>query len=144
MPEVKESIFINRAPEDVHTFLRSEENALLWQSNLIEFELLDEDYSKGAKLRGASRVAGRTVEWIVEIAELELGQRSLMRTVEAPMAFTVEYVFTPENGGTRFTWHMEVESLGGFFGKLADPLVVRMFTKSVKANLETLKELLEA
>lgn len=144
MPQVKESIFINRVPEDVHTFLRSEHNALLWQSNLVEFELLDDEYRKGAHLRGMSRVAGRTLEWIVEIAELEFGHRSLMRTTEAQVPFVLEYLFAPQDGGTLFTWHMEVESLGGFFGKLADPLVVRMFTKSVKANLETLKELLEA
>lgn len=144
MLEVTESIHIDRTPDNVHAFLMSEENALLWQSNLVRYELLDEEYRKGARFRGASRVAGRTVEWVVEIAELEKGHRSLMRTVEAQIPFELEYLFAAEDGGTRFTWHMESESLGGFFGRLADPLVMRMFTKSVKANMETLKELLES
>jgi hypothetical protein len=33
--------------------------------------------------------------------------------------------------------------MGGFFGKLADPLVTRMYAKDVKSNLEKLKDLVE-
>ena len=34
--------------------------------------------------------------------------------------------------------------LGGMFGKLADALVARMYARQMKANLGTLKDLLEA
>ena len=42
------------------------------------------------------------------------------------------------------TWHQESETYGGFFGKLADPLVTRMYAKDVRSNLEKMKELVEA
>ena len=32
----------------------------------------------------------------------------------------------------------------GFFGKLADPIVARMFSRDMRSNLEALRSLLEA
>jgi uncharacterized protein YndB with AHSA1/START domain len=144
MPEVTESIFIARSPEDVHTFLMTTENVTLWQTNLIEYALLDDELRKGSTFRGVSKVAGRKVPFVMEVAELEVGKHSLMRTTEAPMQFSLEYTFTPQEGGTLFTYHLDAAPFGGFFGKLADPLVTRMFSKDVRSNLEQLKELLEA
>ena len=144
MHEVKETIYIKRTPEDVHRFMMDTDNGLLWQSNLIEFELLGEEYAKGSRLRGVSKVAGRKLAWEVEIAEHEVGTHGLMRSTDAPMEFTIEYTFAPVDDGTNMTFHQTVAELGGFFGKLADPLVVRLYQKDVRSNLEKLKELLEA
>ncbi|MDH3606295.1 MAG: SRPBCC family protein [Acidimicrobiia bacterium] len=144
MHEVTETIEIKRLPEGVHAFLTDPDNALLWQSNLIDFELIDSRYEKGSMLRGMNKVAGKKVEFVAEIAEHELGKHTLIRSTEAPVGFTLEYTFAPAALGTKMTYHMETEAFGGFFGKLADPLVVRMFSKDVRANLEKLKELLEA
>ncbi|NNC92170.1 MAG: hypothetical protein HKN80_06725 [Acidimicrobiia bacterium] len=144
MHEVKETIFINRLPEEVHLFLMDTDNALLWQSNLVEYELLSEDYRKGSMFRGVNKVAGRKIKWEAEVAEHELGAHALMRSTEAPMPFELEYVFAAIDDGTEMTYHMTVKEFGGFFGKLADPLVVRLYQKDVRSNLEKLKDLLEA
>jgi hypothetical protein len=144
MPEVTESIIIARSPEEVHAFLMTTENVTLWQSNLVEYTLLDDEFRKGSTFRGVTKVAGRRVPFVMEVAELEAGRHSLMRSTEAPMEFSLEYAFKPHESGTLFTWHMEAAPFGGFFGKLADPLVTRMFAKDVRSNLEQLKELLEA
>ncbi len=144
MHEVKETIFIKRLPEDVHLFVMDTDNAVLWQSNLVDYELLSEDYRKGSMLRGVNKVAGRKLEWEAEVAEHELGKHALIRSIKAPMAFKLEYVFAAIDDGTDMTYHMAVKEFGGFFGKLADPLVVRLYRKDVRSNLEKLKELLEA
>lgn len=144
MHEIKETILIERAPEDVHQFLMEEDNAVLWQSNLVDFELLSDDYRKGSMLRGVNKVAGRKIDWEAEVAEHEFGKSALMRSTKAPMGFELEYLFAPVDGGTEMTYHMTVQEFGGFFGKLADPLVVRLYGKDVRSNLEKLKELLEA
>jgi uncharacterized membrane protein len=144
MHEVIESIFIKRPPTEVHEFLMDPDKAVLWQSNLIEFELLDDAYRKGSMLRGVNKVAGRKLEWEMEVAEHEAGVHALMRSTKAPMGFSLEYTFVPVDEGTRMTYHIESEPFGGFFGLLADPLVTRMFEKDVRSNLEKLKELLEA
>ncbi len=52
------------------------------------------------------------------------------------------YTFEEVPGGTRLTRAVEGEP-GGFF-KLADPLIERALKRQVKADLETLKDLLEA
>jgi hypothetical protein len=60
------------------------------------------------------------------------------------MDFELEYVITPVDDGTEMTYHMTVKEFAGFFGKLADPLVVRLYRKDVRSNLGKLKDLLEA
>ncbi len=144
MPELTETIYIDRPPAEVQAFLIDPANPTLWQSNLVEFELLDDEIRKGSHVRGVSRVAGRRFEWKMEYAELDLGHRAVLRSIEAPFAFTVEETLVATGGGTTFTWHQTTESLGGFFGKLADPLVVRLYQRDVRSNLSNLKELLEA
>jgi len=47
-------------------------------------------------------------------------------------------------GGTRISIRQEVAPCGGFFGKLADPLVTRMYSRDVRGNLVTLKDVLES
>lgn len=145
MPVVTESIYIARPPQAVHEFMIDPENATLWQSNLIEYEQLTEGpVGKGTKNRGITRVAGKKVEWETEIAEYEAGASALIRSTKAPMEFTIHQSYQATGDGTTMTWHQEVGSLGGFFGKLGDALVTRMYHRDVKSNLEKLKELLEA
>ena len=144
MHKVIESIYIDRPPDKVAEFMMDPANATLWQANLIDFELLDDEIRRGARTRGVSKVVGRKIEWEMEYSEVEPGVRSLLRTTKSPIDFTLEETFAPTGSGTTFTWHLEVETLGGFFGKLADPLVVRMYRRDARSNLEHLKELLEA
>ena len=51
--------------------------------------------------------------------------------------------FSDEGSGTRVTWLQESESLGGVF-KLADGLVMKLYSRDVRSNLEKAKTLLEA
>jgi hypothetical protein len=144
MHEVKETIFIDRTPEDVHRFTMDADNALLWQSNLVEYELSDEKLGKGTISRGVTKVAGRKIEFEMEVAEHEFGQHDLWRTIKAPMDLTLEFTYEPTGDGTTMTYHLMVDSLGGLFGKLADPLVTRMYQRDTLSNLAKLKDLLEA
>ncbi len=73
MPELTESTYINRSPEDVHRFTIEPANTMLWQSNLMEFQLLDDEPRKGSYLRGVSKVAGRRIDWEMEYAEIDIG-----------------------------------------------------------------------
>lgn len=42
------------------------------------------------------------------------------------------------------TFYGKTPGMRGFFGKLADPIVARMFSRDMRSNLETLCSLLEA
>jgi Polyketide cyclase / dehydrase and lipid transport len=69
--------------------------------------------------------------------------RMKSRAVEGKLRFEVTNTFEAQNGGTHFTYRVEADpGLGGVFGRLADPLVEKAQRRTVRANLETLAELL--
>ena len=145
MPRVKESIVIDRSREDIRAFLKQPEMTPMWQSNLVEYAQIDEgDPGKGTRHRGVVRVAGRRVEWTSEITEWDPVGFYEFRSLESPFEWRIRYDFEEEGDGTRMSFDQEIAEVGGFFGKLADPLVTRMYARDVKANLGTLKDLLES
>lgn len=145
MPVIDESIIIDRGRSEVFAFATDPDNVPLYNSNMISFEQLTEGpVGKGTRNHGMVRVVGRTIEWTTEVTEFEQGRRLMSRSVESPISFGLDIRYEDANGGTKVTWHQESETYGGFFGKLADPLVTRMYVKDVRSNLEKLKELVEA
>lgn len=143
MPVIHESIRINRPVQDVFAFATKPENTLLYSSNMLSYEP-DGPLAKGARIKGASKVAGRQVDWVTEVIEWDPSRTYMLRSLEAPMGFTVEWKFEDvSNSETEVTFHQEVDELGGFFGKLGDALVTRMYSRDVKSNLTHLRELLE-
>ena len=145
MATIDESVVIDRTREDIRAFMRVPENQPVWQSNMVELTKLDEgDPKKGTRYRGVVRVAGRELKWTAEISEWDDVDFYEMRATESPIAWTLRFNFDEVPDGTRMTMHQEVEPFGGFFGKLADPLVTRMYSRDVKGNLEKLKDILEA
>ncbi len=145
MPEVEESVVIDRPRDQVFAFATDPTNVPLYNSNLIEFERLTPGpLKKGSQDRGAIKVAGKRMDWTAEAVEFEEGRRVAFRSIEAPVPFELEMTYEDVGDGTKVTWHQESDSFGGFFGKLADPLVTRMYAKDLRSNLENLKELLEA
>lgn len=145
MPVIDESIVIDRGRSEVFAFATDPDNVPLFNSNMISFEQLTEGpVGKGTRNRGSVRVVGKTIEWVTEVTEFEPDRRYVSRSVESPVGFELDIKYEDANGGTKVTWHQESDTYGGFFGKLADPLVTRMYGKDVRSNLEKLKELIEA
>jgi uncharacterized membrane protein len=145
MPVVEDSIVINKPRAEVFAFAGDSDNLMQWSSNIIEYEASPPGpVQADTTSKGTTRVAGRNVEWTAKVSELEDGEVFSYESVESPMAFTYTYRFEDVPGGTRVTFHQDVPSIGGFFGKLADPIVTRMYARNVAANLANLKELLEA
>jgi uncharacterized membrane protein len=145
MPVIDESIVIDRGRSEVFAFATDPVNVPLFNSNMISFEQLTEGpVGRGTRNHGMVRVAGRTIEWTTEVTEFEQDRRVMSRSVESPVVFGLDIKYEDANGGTKVTWHQDSETYGGFFGKLADPLVTRMYAKDVRSNLEKLKELVEA
>jgi len=145
MPTVEEALVIDRPRSEVFAFATDPANVPVYSSNLVEFEKTSEGpVGKGTTYRGVAKVAGRSLAWTSEVAEFEEGRHWVNRSVESPMAWEIDVAYEDAAGGTRITWRQDTANFGGFFGKLADPLVTRMYAKDVRSNLEKLKELLEA
>jgi len=145
MPIVEDSIVINKPRAEVFAYAADSANFLDWSSNVIEYEATPPGpVQADTTTKGVTRVAGRNVEWTAKVTDLEDGVMYGYRSVESPMAFTFTYRFEDVADGTRVTFHQDVPTIGGFFGKLADPIVTRMYARSVSTNLANLKEMLEA
>ena len=80
----------------------------------------------------------------VRVTNVEDGAVTEWESTESPMAFTYSWRYEDADGGTKVTLRQDVPSISGFFGKLADPIVTRMYARSVRADLENLKEILES
>ena len=86
---------------------------------------------------------GRKFDWTAEITEYEPPGRIVSGSVDGPLEFTITTTLEPEGDGTRLNYRIDAASgLGGVFGKLADKLVEKAQARTVRANLETLAELL--
>jgi uncharacterized membrane protein len=146
MPVTEESVAIDRPQQEVWDFVDDPSNATMWQSNLEKFEQIDDGpRGVGTKFRGVTKVAGKRIEWTSEATEYDPPNRFAWESIEAPMEFTGST--TVEEVGSeacRVTQRVDVPEIGGFFGKLADPVVTRMYARDVRASLENLKEILES
>ena len=145
MPVVEETVVISKPRAEVFAYAADSANTLDWSSNIIEYEATPPGpVQADTTAKGVTRVAGRNVEWTARVTELEDGVMFGYQSVVAPMAFTYTYRFEDVADGTRVSFRQDVPTIGGFFGKLADPIVTRMYARSVSTNLANLKEMLEA
>lgn len=144
MTEVRSNVVIDRPRDVVFAYLTDPATQTVWQSGLLEFEADWEDEPKvGDRARGTVKVAGKKVRWQTETTEMERPERLAFRSVEAPFAFEMSYTLVDQGGSTAVSHHGSTQSLGGFFGKLADPLVAHMYQRDMNSNLANLKAIIE-
>lgn len=144
MPRIDESITIERDAEDVFAFVSNPANDPVWQSGVETSEIVDgTEVRVGTRIRNVGRFLGRKLEFILEVTQHDPPKIQAVETVEGPFSYTSTTTVEPQGAGCRLTLTGEAPSLGGFFGKISDPLVVKMFAREVRGDLEKLKVLLE-
>lgn len=144
MPVVEESVFIARPPEEVFVFITDPAKIPIWDASVVAAEQIGSDpVGLGIRTRGTSKIMGRQFDWITEQTVFEPPTRSVLSSVEGQFTFTVSSTLEPAEGGTRLTYRIDADAgLGGVFGRLADPFIEKAQARTVRANLETLAELL--
>lgn len=144
MPVIEEDVFIAKTPDEVYDYLSKAENLPVWDSSIVEAtQVEDGPVAVGTRWRGVSKILGRRFDWTVEIVELDAPTLTRSKSVEGKMSFTVTQRLQAEDGGCRFSYKVDAESgLGGVFGRFGDPLVQKAQRRTVRANLDTLAELL--
>jgi uncharacterized membrane protein len=142
MPRIEEHIHIDRPVAEVFAYGTDPDTQTLINTNMEAYEL-DGPMEKGARPRGVSRVAGKKLEWVSEVTEFDEGARVEIRSVEAPMDFHITWLYEADGDGTMVRFIQEADGLGGFFGRLSDPIVTKMYSRDVRSNLEKLKLLVE-
>lgn len=144
MIRIEETVAIERPTSDVWDYITNPENDTIWMSNVLEFEADWDDQPRvGDTTRRVARVAGRRCEFTTEITDVDAGEMFEWKSIEAPFPFENGLRIEETGGGTRLTFYGRTPGMRGFFGKLADPLVARIFSRDMRSNLERLKNLLE-
>ncbi len=141
---VEESIVINKPRSEVWDFMNDPENVTVYSSNVVEYELVSGEKDQvGRVCRGAVKVAGRRLELTDKLVELDKPNRGKLVSEDATIPYSLEFTYADEGEGTKITWHQEMESLKGVF-KFADPIVLKLYTRDVRANLDKAKTILES
>ena len=144
MLTVDESIVINRPRSEVWDFMSDPENVPVYSSNVVEYELVSGERDEVGRIcKGAVKVAGRRLELTDKLVEIETGRRGKLVSEDAPIPYTLELTYEDEGEGTKLSWHQDIGSLKGFF-KFADPIVLKLYTRDVRSNLEKAKTILES
>ena len=144
MLHAEESVEINRPVEEVFSYVSTVESQPEWATPPMEVRKDTPGPPKeGDTFTSVSKFLGRRFETPYRITSIEPNRQFSYRATGGPLpdqrwTHTCEEV----SGGTRYTMVLEGEP-GGFF-RLAEPLIQRAANRQFRANLETLKDMLEA
>ena len=142
---VEESVVINRPPEEVFDYVANRENLPEWSAPIQEVrkETQGPLMEEGARFTTVAKFLGRRFETPFEVSVHEPPRRHTDRSTGGPFPQEFTHIFEEvEGGGTRLTEVTDAEP-GGFF-RLAGPLLEIAGRRQFRADLETLKDLLEA
>jgi len=140
---VEESIVIDKPRKVVFDFFADPSTVTLYSSNVVEYDVVSGGPTEiGRKAKLAVKVAGVRLEYTDELTEFEDGAAMTLRATEGRIPYTLRMSVADVGEGTRVTFHQETESFGGVF-KFADKLVLKMYSRDVRGNLENAKVLLE-
>lgn len=145
MAEFHASVRIDQSREKVFAYLVDPATQTVWQSGLQEFEADWKDDPKvGDRARGTVKVAGKKVHWETVTTEVQPPERITFRSLEAPFDYELSYTLIDHGASTEVRHDGSTGTLGGgFFGKLADPLVALMYQRDMESNLANLKSIIE-
>jgi uncharacterized membrane protein len=144
---IEESVTIGRPVAAVFAYIADATNVPVYDASVVLMtQVTDGPTGLGTRWRGATKILGRDFGWVSECTEFILDRSMTITSVQGKVAFEIRMSVAPDGTltGTRLHYRLTAATgLGGVCGKLTDPLVVRSQTRTVRANLGTLKELLE-
>lgn len=143
MSKIERSIVIGRPVNEVWDFVQDTSKDALWQTTLVESELLTEGPKRvGTQVQEVRRFLGVQIPMTLELTEFEPERKSSLKAVAGGIPLSGSYLLEPFDGGTKLTVTGQLEAHRLF--KLAEPVFARMTSRELEASLGHLKDLLEA
>ena len=141
---VEESVEINRPVEEFFSYVSTLENLPEWAGPALEVRKDTPGTPKeGDTFTSVAKFLGRRFETPFQITSVEPDRRLSYHATGGPLPDQRWTLACEEvSGGTRYTQVVEGEPRGFF--RLADPLLERALRRQFRADLETLKDVLEA
>ena len=143
------NVVIKRPVDEVFAFMDDPANEPLWQPSTTSSEYVTEGPVRvGTKGRSVSRELGRTetIEWTITAYEHNRLMASDIQMGDFRLRSKWRYESVPE--GTRVVRTEEpigdLDTLASVFGRLPQPLILRVRQGEIETELQNLKRLLEA
>jgi carbon monoxide dehydrogenase subunit G len=138
------SIHIDRPAEEVFAFVADAENNPRWRSYVVETAWLDDGPMRvGRQGRQVSKVLGRPMAVVAEIAEWDPPRHVAWRAVAGFASVRTDCTVEPENGGCRLTISAEGEFKSRIL-RLLSPLAIGVAKRQADADVQKLKAALES
>jgi len=135
-------IGISRDPSTVASYMFAPEHDPEWIGGISEVEPLGPPpLTIGSRVRRRASFLGRRIHYVMEIVDLVPDRQLRMHAVEAPMPMDVTYEVVPAGDGSIARVRVQGET-GGFY-RLASPLMAGQVKRSITADVERLKRILE-
>ncbi|MEU1006100.1 MULTISPECIES: SRPBCC family protein [Streptomyces] len=145
MAIIRESIDVERRPEEVYDYVMDAGRMPEWQLSAVSAERLDEGpVGIGTKVRVTRHVGRRVMPMTMEVTEYDPPYSWGMRGVDGPVRAQVHGEVEPYDEGRRSHVTIDIDFEGHGMGKVLVPLVVRpQVRKELPRNEQLLKDRLE-
>lgn len=138
------SIHIDRPAEEVFAFVADAENNPRWRSYVVETSWLDDGPMRvGRRGRQVSKVLGRPMAVVAEVAEWDPPRHVAWRAVAGFASVRTDCTVEPEAGGSRLTIFAEGEFTSRVM-RLLSPLAIAVAKRQADGDIRRLKAALES
>ena len=145
MPAVEWTVHINRTPRDVFAFVSDYGRDPTWRSEVMSMTYQNPGPTGvGRLVLEKSRVFGQQLETMSEVIEYEPEDKIVSRSISGPTPVISYRRVTPEAGGTRFAYRLEVDLSKSWFFRLLRPILMPRYKKTFESYLTRLKQILES
>ena len=142
MASFENAVTIRRPVADVFAFLADFENVPQWNFAIVETKKVSPGPVRVGTTYRQTRSAPSRSDEAFEVTVFEPASRLEVQGGLGPFTATVSYLLEPTGSGTRLTNTVDLESSGLL--TVVAPLATSRVKYAVAANLDTLKQLLEA
>ena len=143
MARIEETVEIKRPTDKVFLYVTEAKSWPKWHSSMLGAEQTSSgQLGVGTTFRGANKVMGRRMPWNSKVTEYVANKRWGETISSGSTLIEEQLTFDSAGAGTKFNQVYDIK-VGGFL-KLLAPMVISSMRKEMKANLSTLKSILEA
>ena len=142
---IRETIEIDRKPEDVFAYLDQLERHGEWQDQIVSCKVETEGPVRvGTRVLEERKVPGGPREFEYEITEYDPPRKVSFQVLNGPVRPFGTVTVEPAGDGSRSKVTLQLDFVGHGFGKLLAPLARRDAARHVPKDQARLKERLEA
>jgi carbon monoxide dehydrogenase subunit G len=141
VPSFSHSVELSQPPESVFPWLLEEDKVPQWTSDLQSYSV-EGQLGEGAQVRQSLNLAGG-LRVTMEIVRYDPPRGAETRFETNGVKVTSAYVLEPAGAGTRLTQTLDAKA-SGLTARMLIPIVQGRLEGKLKADLERLRELLEA